>query len=115
MLGGIEIGRLLPIGIVRRGVGYVPEDRDVFAGLTVQENLRLWATSNGPVRYDLVYDLFPELPERSGRAGTMSGGQQQMARGSPGAAGTTTPCSGRRADEGLAPNLVTQVAGPSSG
>ena len=47
--------------IVRRGVGYVPEDRDIFAGLTVEENLRL-AERNGTPRYDLVYDLFPELP-----------------------------------------------------
>ena len=64
--------------IVRLGVGYVPEDRDVFAGLTVRENLRLAET--GPqARYDLVHDLFPELKQRSGQlAGTLSGGQQQM-------------------------------------
>ena len=64
--------------IVSRGVGYVPEDRDVFAGLTVGENLRL-AERNGSARYDLVYELFPALQERSRqRAGTLSGGQQQM-------------------------------------
>ncbi len=64
--------------IVQRGVGYVPEDRDVFAGLTVEENLRL-AVRNGGARYELVYDLFPELEERGRqRAGTLSGGQQQM-------------------------------------
>ncbi len=64
--------------IVRLGVGYVPEDRDVFAGLTVAENLRLAERIEAP-RYDDVYAIFPELRERSGqRAGTMSGGQQQM-------------------------------------
>ncbi len=64
--------------IVRRGVGYVPEDRDVFSGLTVEENLRL-SIRNGTARYELVYDLFPELAERGRqRAGTLSGGQQQM-------------------------------------
>jgi branched-chain amino acid transport system ATP-binding protein len=64
--------------IVRRGVGYVPEDRDVFAGLTVDENLRLAERDPEP-RYELVYDLFPELEERGKQlAGTLSGGQQQM-------------------------------------
>ena len=72
-----ELVRLPTHAIVRRGIGYVPEDRDVFAGLTVEENLRL-AVRNGAARYDLVYDLFPELRERGRqRAGTLSGGQQQ--------------------------------------
>jgi branched-chain amino acid transport system ATP-binding protein len=62
---------------VRAGIGYVPEDRCVFAGLTVAENLRL--ASRGVPSYDLVDELFPELRERAGqRAGTLSGGQQQM-------------------------------------
>lgn len=64
--------------IVRLGIGYVPEDRDVFARLTVKENLRLAETTASP-RYDMVYDLFPELRQRSRQlAGTLSGGQQQM-------------------------------------
>ena len=46
--------------IVQRGVGYVPEDRDVFSALTVDENLRL-AERGGAARYDPCYDLFPEL------------------------------------------------------
>jgi branched-chain amino acid transport system ATP-binding protein len=65
--------------IVRRGVAYVPEDRDVFAGLTVEENLRLAERAGAPLRYDLVYELFPELKTRGAqKAGTLSGGQQQM-------------------------------------
>lgn len=64
--------------IVRLGVGYVPEDRDVFAGLTVSENLRLAERALEP-DYDQVYALFPELKSRhKQRAGTLSGGQQQM-------------------------------------
>jgi branched-chain amino acid transport system ATP-binding protein len=64
--------------IIQLGVGYVPEDRDVFARLTVRENLRLAEAGSGP-RYDLVYELFPELKRRSRQlAGTLSGGQQQM-------------------------------------
>ena len=64
--------------IVRLGVGYVPEDRDVFSALTVRENLRLAEVGAQP-RYEQVYDLFPELKQRSRQlAGTLSGGQQQM-------------------------------------
>ncbi len=64
---------------VRRGIGYVPEDRDVFSGLTVRENLRLAERPGSAHRYELVYELFPELLERAAqRAGTLSGGQQQM-------------------------------------
>ena len=96
--------------IVRRGIGYVPEDRDVFAGLTVAENLRL-AVRNGVARYDLVYDLFPELERRANqRAGTLSGGQQQML-----AIGRALLNANRlllvdEPSKGLAPALVSNVA-----
>jgi branched-chain amino acid transport system ATP-binding protein len=77
-LAGADLTKLPTHEIVRLGVGYVPEDREVFSQLTVEENLRL-AVRNGSARYDLVYELFPELRERGGqRAGTLSGGQQQM-------------------------------------
>ncbi len=63
----------------RRGIGYVPEDREVFSQLTVAENLRLAERAGEEHRYDLVYELFPDLRSRPGQqAGTLSGGQQQM-------------------------------------
>ncbi|MBV8600513.1 MAG: ABC transporter ATP-binding protein [Candidatus Eremiobacteraeota bacterium] len=78
-LAGDELTALDVPQVVRRGVGYVPEDRDVFGGLTVDENLRLAERPGSPLRYELVYDLFPELRTRGAqRAGTLSGGQQQM-------------------------------------
>jgi branched-chain amino acid transport system ATP-binding protein len=78
-LAGEELTKLAVHAVVQRGVAYVPEDRDVFAGLTVTENLRLAERAGAQHRYDLVYELFPELRERGGqRAGTLSGGQQQM-------------------------------------
>jgi branched-chain amino acid transport system ATP-binding protein len=78
-LGGEETTGLAVHEIVRRGVAYVPEDRDVFAGLTVEENLRLAERPGSAQRYDLVYELFPELRQRAAqKAGTLSGGQQQM-------------------------------------
>jgi branched-chain amino acid transport system ATP-binding protein len=76
---GAPIGALPTHEIVQRGIAYVPEDRDVFAGLTVEENLRLAERPGNELRYSLVYDLFPELKTRAKqRAGTLSGGQQQM-------------------------------------
>jgi branched-chain amino acid transport system ATP-binding protein len=110
VLEGQEIGRLPTHRIVGRGVGYVPEDRDVFTGLTVEENLKL-AERNGSARYDLVYELFPELNERSQqKAGTLSGGQQQMV-----AIGRALLNENRillidEPTKGLAPLLVTEVA-----
>lgn len=64
--------------LVRAGLGYVPEDRCVFAGLTVAENLRLAVRGKDP-DFRTVDQLFPELRQRAAqRAGTLSGGQQQM-------------------------------------
>jgi branched-chain amino acid transport system ATP-binding protein len=64
--------------VVRRGIGYVPEDREVFSQLTVAENLRLAERDDDP-RYDLIYRLFTDLARRREQeAGTLSGGQQQM-------------------------------------
>ncbi len=64
--------------VVRRGVGYVPEDRGIFSRLTVEENLRLAVRGREP-QLRLVDELFPDLRRlRHLRAGTLSGGQQQM-------------------------------------
>jgi len=109
-LAGTEIGRERTHRIVRAGIGYAPEDRGIFAGLTVAENLRLAERDRRP-RYDLVYDLFPELRTRARqRAGTLSGGQQQMV-----ALGRALLNDNRMllVDEptkGLAPKIVTEVA-----
>ncbi|GAC1323785.1 MAG: ABC transporter ATP-binding protein [Chloroflexota bacterium] len=66
--------------VARRGLGFVPEDRDVFASLTVHENLELARRSGDSVaRIERVYSLFPDLQRARNRsAGAMSGGQQQM-------------------------------------
>jgi branched-chain amino acid transport system ATP-binding protein len=78
-LDGERLDRLPTHAVIRRGIGYIPEDRGVFGGLTVAENLRLAEPSGTPPRYDRVYDLFPDLAVRARqRAGTLSGGQQQM-------------------------------------
>lgn len=108
---GTDLGAEPTYRIVRRGIGYVPEDREVFAGLTVAENLRLAERGDDPPRYDLVFELFPELAKRRGQlAGTLSGGQQQMV-----ALGRVLLAANRlllvdEPTKGLAPNVVQDVA-----
>jgi branched-chain amino acid transport system ATP-binding protein len=81
---GEEIQGLEPHQIVRRGIVHVPEGREVFPLLTVEDNLALGAYTRsdkaGIARSrDLVFSYFPILAERRGQeAGTLSGGQQQM-------------------------------------
>ena len=82
---GADISRMSPEALVRRGVTLVPERRELFADLTVDDNLRLGAyhrgSKDGAVQSDLarVYSIFPRLDERKRqRASTMSGGEQQM-------------------------------------
>ena len=72
-----------PAAIVARGVGHVPEGRQLFAEMTVRENLELggWSVPRGEraTRIDAVVSLFPRLGERRRQlAGSMSGGEQQM-------------------------------------
>jgi branched-chain amino acid transport system ATP-binding protein len=66
----------------RAGMGYIPQGRDIFPGLTVEQNLKMGEHVNAgssETLYDEVYDLFPVLEERADQDGeTLSGGQQQM-------------------------------------
>jgi len=80
---GEDITQLKSHLIVRKGIAYVPEDRRVFANLTIAENLvvprSFEAGGHAYWTIDKVYDLFPPLREfRSRLAGNLSGGQQQM-------------------------------------
>ena len=109
-LDGEELTALATHRVVQRSVGYVPEDRDVFTGLTVAENLRLAERDAAP-RYDLVYELFPELEERGGqRAGTLSGGQQQMVAIARALLNDNRVLLVDEPTKGLSPALVADVA-----
>jgi branched-chain amino acid transport system ATP-binding protein len=81
---GAEIQSRDPAWIVRRGISHVPEGREVFPLLSVEENLRMGAYTRSDAEgiaqdIDMVYGYFPILKERAGQeAGLLSGGQQQM-------------------------------------
>ena len=81
-LNGEEIGGRPPYQLARRGIGWVPDDRRIFADLTVGENLEI-AARKGPGSEDWdkekVYGLFPALKAMDGRrGGLLSGGEQKM-------------------------------------
>jgi urea transport system ATP-binding protein len=76
-----SLERLPPYSRVASGLGYVPQGRDIFPRLTVEENLLVGAASDRSVRgvSKEIYDLFPILKEmKNRRAGDLSGGQQQQ-------------------------------------
>jgi branched-chain amino acid transport system ATP-binding protein len=77
---GQEITGLAPHRIARLGVGFCPEERGIFAGLSAEENLLLPPiVSPGGMTLDEIYTLFPNLLERRHSPGTrLSGGEQQM-------------------------------------
>ncbi len=79
---GTNIAGWSPHRVARAGIGFVPEDRRIFAELSVWENLDVAARAarrRGQWDLDAVYDLFPKLRElRSRQGGFLSGGEQQM-------------------------------------
>ncbi len=80
--GGEDISPMLPERRAQLGFGYIPQGREVFGRMTVEENLRVGEMigARGEKKlYEMVYEFFPILAERRDqKAGTMSGGQQQQ-------------------------------------
>lgn len=86
-LDGANVGRVPAYNIVRMGISQVPEGRQIFANMSVMDNLRLGAYTRSSKRakgeifedIDRVFDMFPRLKERRDQlSGTLSGGEQQM-------------------------------------
>lgn len=77
-LGGIDLSRLRADQRARAGIGWVPQERNIFASLTVEENMTAVALP-GPWSLGQVYAMFPRLAERRKNFGNqLSGGEQQM-------------------------------------
>jgi branched-chain amino acid transport system ATP-binding protein len=112
---GQRIDRLEPFEIARLGLGYVPEDRRIFTGLSVAENLEVGRQPprrSAPVWSDArLFTLFPALERlRLRRGGRMSGGEQQMLAIARSLAGNPRAILLDEPSEGLAPMIVLQVA-----
>jgi branched-chain amino acid transport system ATP-binding protein len=76
---GVDITSRKPYLLVRDGIGYVPDDRRVFAGLSVDDNLEIAFQRNTGWNKERVYNLFPALAEiKTRKGGNLSGGEQQM-------------------------------------
>jgi branched-chain amino acid transport system ATP-binding protein len=108
---GVETVRMASRNIARLGIGYVPEERGIFASLTVQENLMLPPrVKPGGMSVAEIHQLFPNLKERAGSQGTkLSGGEQQML-----AIGRILRTGAKlilldEPTEGLAPVIVQQI------
>ncbi|EME68149.1 branched-chain amino acid ABC transporter, ATP-binding protein [Paramagnetospirillum caucaseum] len=93
----------------RMGIGYVPQTRDVFPSLTVEENLRI-AARPGKWTIERVFELFPNLAARRGNKGTeISGGEQQMLSIGRALMGNPSLLLLDEPMEGLAPVIVEQL------
>ena len=111
---GENIARLPPEARARRGIGYVPQGREIFPHLTVEENLHLGCVARGmpatPDRLERVFTLFPIIKEFLPRKGGMlSGGQQQQL--AIGRALLTGPklLILDEPTEGIQPNVIDQI------
>lgn len=109
-----QLAGLRPHTICRAGVGYVPEEREVFHNLTVEENLRMGEQPpvDGAAHWtaEQMFDYFPRLKERRNtRAGSLSGGEQQMVTICRSLLGNPLVLLIDEPTEGLAPKIVEAV------
>ncbi len=112
---GVSIQNLPPFKTCALGLGYVPEDRRIFSGLTILENLEV---GRQPARLgyeawtpERLFELFPNLAERRSQAGgTLSGGEQQMLTIARTLMGNPEMIILDEPSEGLAPVIVDQLA-----
>jgi branched-chain amino acid transport system ATP-binding protein len=117
LFDGRSIAGLSPDRIFRLGIGFIPEDRRIFATLSVEENLTLglfseWGLSSAQrqKRLDRVFTLFPRLAERRRQPGkTLSGGEQQMLAIGRALIGTPRLLLVDEPSEGLAPMIATEI------
>jgi len=98
----------------RRGIGYVPQDKEIFPRLTVHENLKVGSMVNTDQKrtlFEEMYGYFPILEERRGqKAGTMSGGEQQMLAIARALVGAPDLLLLDEPSEGVQPTIVEEIS-----
>jgi len=115
-IDGQETTRWPPHRVVRKGIGYVPAERHIFPGITVEENLRLAAKPTSDAEAwstEKIYEHFPVLKARNRQDGsTLSGGEQQMLAIGRALMGNPMIMLLDEPSQGLAPLLVYEVIQP---
>lgn len=110
---GENINSLTANERAQEGIGYIPQGRDVFPDLTVEQNIQMGLSINEHKSEDLVdevYEYFPRLEERrKQKAGTMSGGEQQMLAIGRALAGNPDLLLLDEPSEGIQPSIVQQI------
>jgi len=114
VLAGQQISGHRPYEIAQQGIAYVPQGRDIFGELTVEENLRLGCLGRRRPTRDIPENLFKQFPilaaRRQQKAGSLSGGEQQQLAIARALAGAPRLLLLDEPSEGIQPSIVLEIA-----
>jgi len=110
---GVDVTHEPPYARARRGLGYVPQGREIFPGLSVRDNLRMGFVGRGvEERVDAILETFPRLvPLLDRRGGALSGGEQQLLAIARCLAGNPKLILFDEPTEGIQPSIIEELVG----